>query len=507
MSATATAVKPSQQSHFGSIYRRILAGSGTYSLATVVYRCSSLLMLPIFTRCLTASEYGTMEILDVSLNVFGMIFGANFSLALFYHYWATDLPQERKAVIGTTVLGSALFGLLAAAVGIAASRPLSMLIFQQPEYAYYIRIMLLNFGFTLPLEAVLQWLRAADRSRTFVVVSVIRVGLGSVSILVLLAFFHLGLKGVVWSNLLTSSVLAISMSAYCLRKNAVAFQPRLFGRLIRYSIPVTLSGVALFTIHYADRFFLKRYTTLAEIGVYSLAYKIGMLISNAHMAFQSYWTSQMFVLMREQTGEELFSTVFTYVTLSLAAIALALAVLCGPALSIIASPDFQGARILVPYILAAYIVRAVGDHFRGIFYTENRPELDARLNLTGAAVCAVAYVVFIPLYHVWGAVLATFIGFTVIAVLGLQWIRKLRTIHLENGRLVKICISAFLAAAVSQTVPNSSLLVSAALNSLAFLVFPLGLWILGFATDEERALVADAWGRLRCVLRVAVSVS
>ena len=505
MTATQTAPPTDQPSRFGSVYRRILAGSGTYSLATLVTRCSSLLMLPLFTRCISAGEYGTMEILDVSLNVFGMIFGANFSLALFYHYWATESITERKTVIGTTVLGSAVLGMLAAGIGIAAARPISTLIFQQPEYAYYIRIMLLNFAFTLPLEAVLQWLRATDRARSFVAVTVVRVGLAMVLNVVLLAFLRLGLKGVVWSNLATSSSLAILSAAYCLRENAVSFQPRLFAKLFRYSIPVTLTGVALFTIHYADRFFLKRYTTLAEIGVYSLAYKIGMLISNAHLAFQSYWTSQIFVLLKGKTGADLFSAVFTYVMLSLAAIALLLAVLCGPALTIIAGPDYWPARILVPYILAAYLLRAAGDHFRCIFYTENRPELDARLNWTGAAVCGAAYIVFIPLYHVWGAVLATFIAFATIAVLGFRWIRRLRIIHLEGARLAKICVSACLAAAVSHAVPNAPMVLSAVLNGLVFLLFPLSLWLLGFTTVEERSLIADGWRRVRRVAGVAVS--
>ena len=502
---TTTPPQPAVEGHggFALVYRRILKGSGIYSIVTLAYRCSSIVMLPLFTRCLTPSEYGAMEILDISLNVFGMIFGANFATALFYHYNAAESESERKAVISTTVLGSALLGFVAASIGIAVSSPLSMFVFQQPDYAFYLRIMLVNFALTLPLEAVLQWLRAIDRAYAFVAASVIRIGVAAVLNIIMLLFLRMGLAGVVYSSVITTTLLAVVMSAYCLNQNSLTFQARLFRRLFRYSIPVTLTGIALFTIHYVDRFILKRYVTLAEIGVYSLAYKIGMLISNVHMSFQSYWTAQMYQLLVGRTGERLFSAVFTYVLLFLTGVGVLLSVFSGPAITIIAAPDYWGARILVPYILLAYVLRAVGDHFRGLFYTENRPDLDARLNWIGAAVCIAAYAVLIPRYKVWGAILATFLAFATIALLGLKWIRRLRPIELEGTRVFKIAVSAGLAVAVSHLIPNSSLPATLALNSAAFLLFPAGLWVLRFANHDERALLRTGWGRVRAALRPA----
>jgi O-antigen/teichoic acid export membrane protein len=492
---------PAAASRVRSTYGRILKGSGIYTIATLVHRMSSVVMLPVFTHFLTADQYGTMEILDLSLNVFGMLFGANFSVALFYHYFEATSKRERDTVVSTTLLGSASLGALAAAIGFALARQASVLLFQHPNNAGYLRIMLLNFGFTLLLEAVLQWLRATDQARIFVVVAVCRTVIAMTLNIVFLAALGKGLAGVLYSALITSSLLALVSSAYCLTQIKPALDFRLFRRLIRYSIPVTLTGVALFVIHYVDRFILQRFVTMAEIGVYALAYKIGMLVSNFHLSFQSYWTSQMFTLLQGKTGEQLFSSVFTYMLLFLAVIGLLLTVFSGPGLIVLSRPEYWGARALVPYIVVAYVVRAIGDYFRVIFYTENRPGLDARLNWIGAAVCMAAYLVLIPLFKVWGAIAATFLAFGFIAVLGFSWIRQLRRLDLEWGRVTKIGVASSLVILASHLVPAQPLSLSLPLNALAFTLFPLTLWSLRFANDSERQTLSAGWGRAVQTLR------
>jgi hypothetical protein len=48
---------PVPPSRLQSIYSRILKGSGIYTIATLVHRMSSVVMLPVFTHFLTADQY------------------------------------------------------------------------------------------------------------------------------------------------------------------------------------------------------------------------------------------------------------------------------------------------------------------------------------------------------------------------------------------------------------------------------------------------------------------
>jgi O-antigen/teichoic acid export membrane protein len=314
---------------------------------------------------------------------------------------------------------------------------------------------------------------------------------------------HAGLVGVLYSAVLTSSLLAVGLSAYCFSKVSFSLERVLFWRMARYSIPVTLTGLALFVIHYGDRFILQRFVSLADIGVYAIAYKIGMTISNLHSSFQSYWTAQMFELLRGRKGEHLFTSVFTYMCLFLAVAGLALSVFSGPVLTIITAPGYWGARTLIPYIVGAYIFRAMGDYFRGVFYTENRPDLDARLNWMGAVVCLAGYFGLIPVFKVWGAIAATVLAFGFVAGMGFRWINRLRRLEVEFGRLAKIGAAAAAVLLASHFAPATPLLANILLNGLAFGLFPLVLWILRFATESERETLVSACGSAVQRLRVA----
>ncbi len=471
----------------GSIYRRILVGSGIYSVAVLAQRMASLVMLPLFTRFLTPTEYGAMEIMDLTLNIFGMLFGGNFCTAIFYHYFEAQTQEGRNRVVSTTVFGAALLGFTAATVGWAVSAPLSRLIFQTPVYAQFLRIMFLNFAFTLPLEACFYWLRALDRPVLFVSLSLCRLFLAVCLNVLFLAGLGMGLKGVVFATALTAASLSIGLGAYCISRTGISMQFRLFVRLLRYTVPVSLAGIAMFTMHYIDRFILQRYTTLAEIGIYSLAYKIGMMVSYLHGSFQAYWTSQMYEVVRGKQGTRVYSSVFTYLVLFLSLVGLGLVVSAGPALHVFAGPAFRSAAILVPWLVLAYVLRATGDYFRGIFYIENTPGTDARLNWLGAAVCVAADFAFIPRFSVWGATAATVLTFIVVSSTAFRWALRVRSFELETARVGKIALAAAAVLALHYFIPYGILPAQIGLGLALLLLFPLMLAALNFFTEGEWA--------------------
>jgi O-antigen/teichoic acid export membrane protein len=112
-----------------------------------------------------------------------------------------------------------------------------------------------------------------------------------------------------------------------------------------------------------------------------------------------------------------------------------------------------------------------------------------------------AYLVLIPLFKVWGAIAATFLAFGFIAVLGFSWIRQLRRLDLEWGRVTKIGVASSLVILASHLVPAQPLSLSLPLNALAFTLFPLTLWSLRFANDSERQTLSAGWGRAVQTLR------
>jgi O-antigen/teichoic acid export membrane protein len=490
--STSTQPVPASHSSVGVLFKNIVQGSGLYSLATIGQRLASVILLPVLTRCLAPSDYGVMELLDQVGSVLATLLGANFSSGLGYFYFQTNTREDRGRVVGTTVMGAACIGTLAGLICWPFSAPLSRLVFGSDIAAFYLRILFVSLPLGFALEALFGWLRVEDRPGVYVGWSFCRMGVTIATILVLVAGLRLKVLGVLLSSFTTFLLLSVAMGVYCWRQMRPRFDPRLFVRIARFTAPIGVGGLALFVINFGDRFFLRPYVSLADLGLYALSYKIGMLVSVVFSSFYSYWGAQVYGIMKRDDADAVFARIQTYTAAGLSFLCLGLIVFSKPVFRLMAPPAYFGATRLIPIIVLAYGIRSMGDFFRSLYYVAGRPGADAVCNWLGAALCLGGYMALIPRFGVWGAAIATVIAFSVIGLICMVWTYRLRSYQLETSRLVKIAI-AFAAAIVPYSlVPVSSLGAQIAWAFLAVAIFPAVLWILGFPTPRERALLARA---------------
>src|SRR5262249_25567629 len=183
------------------------------------------------------------------------------------------------------------------------------------------------------------------------------------------------------------------MGVFALTRTLPGVDFRIIWKLTRYSAPLGIAGLGFIMIHYGDRFFLKQYVTLPEIGVYALAYKLGMIVSYVDMPFNTYWSSQRFIFMREKGSESLLARVCPYQTLVAAIAFVAISSASTPLVHLFADSRYAGAAQYVPWIAAAYVLRTFAAQFRTVFLVGGRPDLEATVVVVGAAVCFAGYVV------------------------------------------------------------------------------------------------------------------
>ena len=489
-----------------SIFRDILQGSSLYSLTIVGSALASIILLPVNTRFLSKTDFGVLDLLERVSNAVSILLGLNFSAALGYFYFSRPTPGERAPVLGTMFAGSALIGTMAGAVGWIFAVPISRMVFTSPDYATYLRVLFVALPFGFVMEVGMSWLRVEDRAAAFVLSSFLRIGVIIAGTLIGVAVLDLHVWGVLSANVTAIGLLAVIFPIYCFRIYPVVFEWPLFLRIVRFSVPLGLSGIAMFIIHFGDRFILPHFRPLGDLGVYSIAYKIGMLISVVHGSFQNYWSAQIYQIAKRHDAESVVARTFSYLMLILSFCGLGLIVAAKPTLHILTAPAFWDAALLVPIIVLAYYARAVGDFFRCVFLVEGRPGYDAACNWIGASVCLASYFLLIPRWGIWGAAFATLITFFVIGVISVIWVHRLKPFSVESARLWKIAGASAVPLAVYFLVPVTSLAAQIGWSALLLLSFPLLLAGMRFPTPGEWALVQSLPFRLRALLGFRHSV-
>lgn len=489
-----------------SLFKNILQGSSLYSLAIVGSALSSIILLPVNTRFLDKTDFGVMDLLErVSIAV-SYLLGLNFSAALGYFYFSKTSIEDRAPVVGTIFAGSLMMGVFAGGAGLLCAAPISQMVFRSPDYVTYLRVVFIALPLSFLLEVGMGWLRVEDRTVGFVMASFCRIGTMLIGTLVGVALLRLRIWGVLFANFTAIGLLSVILTVYCFRIYSFVFEWALFVRMLRFALPLGLSGIAMFIIHFGDRFIIPQFRPLSDLGIYSIAYKIGMLISVVHGSFQNYWSAQIYQIAKRHDADSVVARSFSYLMLILSFCGLGLIVAAKPTLRILTVPAFWDAALLVPIIVAAYFARAVGDFYRCVFLVEGRPGYDAACNWIGAGVCLAGYFAFIPHWGIWGAAVATLIAFLVIGIVSVIWAHQLKPFPIEAGRLWKIAIAAAVPLGAYFLAPISSLPAQIGWSALLLLAYPCLLVLMRFPTPAEWALLQSLPLRLRVRLGFSHSV-
>jgi O-antigen/teichoic acid export membrane protein len=474
----------------------ILRKSGTYAVAVIATRALGFILIPVYTRYLTTADYGVLELLDLTVNFIIVFAGLRLGQALFYFYFAESDETVRQRHMSTNVLASAGLGMVIAVAAWFLSGALSRFVFGTGQYEALFHLTAVTIGIAVPMETILCCVRTFNEPRMYVGISLARTAVTGVLNIVLLVWYHMGVASMLWSGIASQGLIVAALSVHIFRRVPLRFDVRSFRKQARYTLPLTVGAAGEFILNYGDRYFLRKAVSLSAIGIYSLAYKIGMLIPLVQYPFQLYWSSQEVKIVRQEGGWKIFTRVATYLTLGLTAVAVLIVLFIHPVLRIMVSPGFREAGRYAGWIALAYLIRAVGGYFREIFVIEKRPDLEAWVSWSGTIVVLVGYAILIPRLGVWGAVWATLGGFGVQFFFSFLVSQHVRHTSYEYWRLGKIVLASVAVIGLYAAAAPSTFgmqVIAAVLLTLLWVALFLGT---SFLYPSERAYVQATWRRL-----------
>ena len=459
-----------------SIFRTIAKQSATYGVATAIERAASFFLLPVYTRYLSPAEYGILELLATTITVVQLAVGLRLQEGLFYFYSKAQDPASRQRAVTTALAGTALLAILVTSVGFAGGNWLSNLIFETPDYGGMFAVALLSLALNLVAETGFAYLRAIEAAGHFTVMTAFRLTVSAAVAVSSLVAWNLGVWALLWGNLAGAAATAIYMASLILWRMRPRFDIRLFGAQIAFSAPIGVAGLGMLFLHYGDRYFLQRSVSLAEIGVYALAYKIAMIVSFVHGPFQRHWSAQMYGIVARPDGDEVYVRLTTYLLFVLTLVALGLSLFARPLVAVLAPEAYQGAAALVPWLSLAYVVRGFGDHVKSVFNIHRRTRFHLPVAGCAVAVVAAAYATLIPRFGVAGAVASTILGFAAFAGVAYLLAQRVHRYRFETGRLAAMgALAAGVAAVVGFAGPGGFsgqiLLGTAGIAAWALLLF------------------------------------
>ena len=490
-------------------FRRLGRDAALYSLGVILGRAVSFLMLPVYTRFLSPADYGILQLLDLTVDVAAIFFTAGATSGVQRFYFKTPDPAARARLLSTTyflVLTLAVTGALAL---VAASPWIWKYGLKEAGKPWFISIAAANFALGTLMTLPLNFAQTSQRPRLYVGISLTKLVMQLSLNILFIVILKVGVAGLLFSTFITNLILGSGLAVWLFRQTGIHFEMGIVRELRRFGVPYQLTWAGSFLLTFGDRFFLQAGPGVAAVGLYSMAYQFGFLLSQLGATpFLSAWNPHRHQLaaLPVKERDQRYDQGFFYLNLLLITVAMGMAVFIRPVIQVMTTAEFHSAAYLVPIILLAYVAEAWSEAFRFAFDITEHTRYSTYATWIVVAVVMVLYLVLIPRYGAYGAAVATVLGFTLRATLVYRWAQHLWPIHYRWRRHVSLLALGIIVSAAVWSTPETTILSQVLIGMAAVLCYFLAVYAL-LLSGQERALIGRALKAPASVWEIATKES
>jgi O-antigen/teichoic acid export membrane protein len=468
----------------GTELKRLGKHSAIYGLGGLVSRILAVLLLPLYTRYLSPSDYGKVETLIALTTVIGIVLRMGIHSAFFRFYFDSPEPEHRRRVLRTSfwfTMAMATAGLI---VGVALSPQISDLLFGTTNDAELVAAAFVGLWAGMNYEQLTSLFRVEERSTAFVAASLSNVLLTIGATLILVVALDKGPIGVIVGNFTGTLLVYAALVGYRREQLGLQFDRGLLREMNRFGTPLVPTALFLWVTNFSDRLFLVRLADVTEVGLYSVGVRIASAMVLLLTAFRLAWPAFAYSIEDEGEARRTYAYVLTYLVLVATWVATALALLSPWIVDWIAAPAFdESSRVVGPLAFAAvafgaYIVVAIG------IGRARRTQFNWVVTGVAAAVNIALNLLLIPPYGMMGAAVATVAAYMTMFVGIAWWSQRIYPVPYQWRRVTTAAGAGIALAAIGKLagggLPVAFLLV---------LAYPLALFLLGFYLPAERKAI------------------
>jgi len=472
--------------------KRLAGETAIYGLGTIVPRLLNYLLVPFYTYLVfNKEEYG--QITELYSYVAFLVVFLTFGLETAYFRYANNHKNPQKvfnAGVQFIIAVSIAFVVLTAMF----LEPISAKI-GYPDHSEYIMMLVLIVSLDAISALPFAWLRFHRKAKTFSAVKVASVIINISSNVLLLVVFPKILApetshffpyyltsnvGLVFVSNLIASLATFIMIIPVFKEFNFNLDIKLLKKLLEYSLPILVIGLAGMINEVADKILMKHLltdpaTAESQLGVYGANYKLAILMMIFIQMFRYAFEPFFFAEEKNKDSKIIYAKVMNWF------VAFTWLIFLGVVLYIdlfkyFVGPAFRDGLIIVPIILAAKL-------FLGVFYNlsvwyklTNKTLYGAIIAISGAIVTIALNIILIPKYGYIGAAWANFICYLMMVIISYFWGRKIFPVPYNIPKIFAYTIFAIVIYSISTYIHIETTYLKLAFNTIliaAFIIFVL----------------------------------
>ena len=386
--------------------RRLGAETAVYGLSALAIRFSGLVLVPVYARIFTRSEYGAVSLVNATVMVATIFVILGLDTAAGRWFWDSEEAADRKRTLASWAWCQMLASLLVAAILWLLSPQLAQILAPGETTAFRLAVLTLPFSvFGVVLTNRFRLERRAWAAASFAFgMAVVNIG-ATLAFVIGLDWGVIGVfAGQVCSSAVGTVVALVILRDWVSPRRASAARLR---AMFKYAAPLIPAALAAWAIGFSDRYFVEYYASADAVGIYQMANSVASLVALVTLAFQQAWGPFALSIHSEEGAGEVYSGALLAYAAVTSTAAAGLSMLAPEVIRVAATSKFEAASVAVPWLAFGLVAVGLG-------YVAGLGPLLARRSrpVAAAIICAgllnvILNFALIPALGITGAAIAT----------------------------------------------------------------------------------------------------
>lgn len=445
-----------------------------YGVSSIVGRFLNYLLVPVYTIALPASSGGYGVVTNIYAWVALILVLLTCGMETGFFRFANKGQDDPMRVYSTTLLSVSIGSLVFVVLGLLFLEPIAGWL-EYGEHPWYIGMMMIVVAMDAIQSIPFAYLRYKKRPIKFAALKLLFIFLN----IALNLFYYVILEGndvgyAFLFNLVCTSVVMVCMIPE-LRGFTYVLDKELLKRMLRYSLPLVILGVAGILNQVADKIiFPFVYPDEAEatvqLGIYGAASKIAMIMAMFTQAFRFAYEPFVFGKSKEKDSREMYAQAMKFFIIFTLLAFLAVMFYLDILRHVIGRDYWDGLRV-VPIVMAAEIF--MGIYFNLSFWYKliDETRWGAYFSLTGCTILILMNVFLIPKYGYIACAWAGFTGYVVAMLLSYFVGQKKYPIQYDLKAIGMYVLLAAVLYVAAEYVPIDNIYLRMAYRTVLLLLF------------------------------------
>lgn len=404
----------------------IIRSMGIYTLSNVINAAIPFLLLPLFTRYLSTSDYGILSNFTVVSSVLIPLVGINLMTSIQVQYLKDDV--DNRDYLTSVFRFNIFLGVLFTGLVVLFSDFVNGITGVPIEILYLMGVYAL---FHVTIEVLLAVWRMENKAINYGVFRITRTVVEILLIVLFVVVLQMNFIGSIYALLLSYGLGCFVAMILLYRKELIFgnYRKDYLSHAVKYGVPLIPHALSGMAIMYSDKLIVTHYLGLDTNGVYSVGFLVGQSIGLLQNSFNQAWLPWVFQKLRSGKEEDKLRMVkITYLYIVGILVAVVVLWLMMPLVFSLLGKEFRSGMELVLWIGLGFAFNGMYKMVSVYLFFLEKTKAIAMMSLGVAIVNIVLNFMWIPEYGVQGAALATmtamFLQFVV------AWIISARSIQM-----------------------------------------------------------------------------